>query len=188
MIKYEVIVIGCSMGGFSALETLLKELPAEFPLPIITVQHISSDSDNYLVKYLNEKCDIIVKEVEEKENLQPGTVYFPPPDFHVLIEEDKTFTLSVEDKVNFSRPSIDVLFETAAFCCKEKTIGIILTGGNGDGTEGLKLIKSKGGLTIVQDPNEAEVDIMPKIAISNVNPDYILKLKEISGLLINLVH
>lgn len=186
MPDFEVIVIGCSMGGLTALETLLRKLPEDFAIPVVVVQHISPQSDNFIVKYIDDKCNLHAKEIDEKEKLKPGTIYFPPPDFHILLEKDKTFTLSIEDKVNFSRPSIDVLFETAAFCCREKTIGIVLTGGNKDGAEGLKIIKSKGGMTIVQDPEEAEMNIMPKIAIKHVAPDFVAKLDEIAELLINI--
>jgi two-component system chemotaxis response regulator CheB len=184
MNNYKIIVIGCSMGGITALEKLLSPLPSSFSIPIVIVQHISPVSENYLVDILNDSCNLIVKEVDEKEKIKKGHIYIAPPDYHVLIETDFTFTLSLEDKVNFSRPSIDVLFETAADCCKNKTIGIILTGANNDGASGLKKIKNAGGITIVQEPIEAKISTMPKAAIKSTGPHYILKLEKITGLLI----
>ena len=186
MIQYELVVIGASAGGLTAIEQLLTPLPSKFKIPIVIVQHISPYSENYMVTLLNQKCNLKVKEADEKEDLASGMVYVAPPNFHVLIEEDKSISLSVDNKVNFSRPSIDVLFETAAEACKNRTIGIILTGGNQDGAMGLKAIKDKGGLTIVQSPKEAQVDIMPSIAIGATRPDHILTLDKISDLLIKI--
>ncbi len=186
MKKFELIVIGCSMGGLSALENLLKDFPADYPLPVVIVQHMLADADNYLVPILGEACQMKVKEVDEKEHPEGGVIYIAPPGFHVLLEKDATFTLSTEEKVNFSRPSIDILFETAADCCRDRTVGVILTGGNKDGAEGLKKIKMKGGLTIVQDPLEAEMDIMPAMAQEIATPQYVLKLHEIKDLLLKL--
>ena len=186
MARYKLVVIGASAGGLTALENLLTPLPENFAIPIILVQHISPDSENYMVTFLNEHCNLRVKEADEKEVVLPGTVYVAPPNFHVMIEEDFSITLSVEERVNFSRPSIDVLFETAAFSIHDHVIGIVLTGGNQDGAMGLKMIKESGGLTIVQAPEEAQVDIMPSAAISVAHPDYVLPLNEISELLIRL--
>jgi len=183
MSKYKLVVIGSSAGGLSALEKLLTPLPAGFSMPVVAVQHVSPHSENYMTTYLNEKCNLTVKEADEKELLKAGVVYIAPPNFHVLIEEDHTISLSVEEKVNFSRPSIDVLFETAADVFRNKVIGIVLTGGNQDGALGLKAIKDHGGLTIVQSPDEAHVDIMPNIAIKTTKPDYVLALDDISKLL-----
>ena len=186
MARYKLVVIGASAGGLSALEKLLTPLPANFNIPIIIVQHISPDSENYMVTLLNNKCHLHVKEADEKEIIKAGYVYIAPPNFHILIEEDHSISLSVEEHVNFSRPSIDVLFETAADVFKNRLIGIVLTGGNQDGAVGLKTIKDKGGLTIAQSPQEAQVNIMPSIAISTTHPDYVLTLNEISTLLIEL--
>lgn len=186
MARYKIVVIGASAGGLTAFETLLKPLPADFAIPIVIVQHVSPDSENYMVTYLNDHASLRVKEADEKEVVLPGSVYVAPPNFHVMIEEDLSITLSVEERVNFSRPSIDVLFETAAFSIRKDVIGIVLTGGNQDGAMGLKRIKETGGLTIVQSPDEAQVDIMPSAAISVVHPDYVLSLNEISELLIRL--
>ncbi len=186
MSKYKLIVIGASAGGLSALEKLLTPLPADFGIPIVVVQHVSPHSESYLPTYLNDRAQLKVKEADEKEVVKPGTVYIAPPNFHVLMEEDHSISLSVEEKVNFSRPSIDVLFETATDVFRNKLIGIVLTGGNQDGALGLKAIKDNGGLTIVQSPEEAQVSVMPDIAIKTTNPDHILPLEKISSLLIKL--
>ena len=156
--KYKAIVIGSSAGGLNALRTILTMLDADFNLPIIIVQHISPHSDNYITQYLDKLCNIKVKEADEKEVIKGGTVYFAPPNFHLMVEENFTLSLSTDDRVNYARPSIDVLFETASFAYGNKLIGIILTGANYDGAKGLNFIKKNGGLAIVQDPKTAEVD------------------------------
>ena len=184
--KYEAVVIGSSAGGMKALKTIFQGLDERFTLLVIVVQHISPNSDNYLVQYLKEFTWLGVKEADEKELPAPGMAYFASPNYHLLIEPDRSFTLSVEERVNYARPSIDVLFETAAEVYKERLIGIVLTGANDDGGRGLKKIKGFGGLTIVQDPATAEVDSMPKAAISMSKVDYILSLEKISELLNNL--
>ena len=127
-----------------------------------------------------------IKEAEEKENIQSGTIYFAPPNYHLLIEEDRSISLSNEEKVNYSRPSIDVLFESASDVYKSELIGIILTGANDDGAKGISCIESNGGLTIAQDPATAKYPIMPRSAIDTESVDYILPLEGIPVLLIKL--
>ncbi|MEA3495342.1 MAG: chemotaxis protein CheB [Bacteroidota bacterium] len=178
--SFNTIVIGASAGGIDALTKLLTALKSDLKLAVIVVQHISPYSDNFMVSHLNNICKLKVVEANEKDEIKSGTIYFAAPDYHLLVEEDKTFSLSAEEKVNFSRPSIDVLFETAADVYGENLIGIILTGANKDGSEGLKTIKKNGGFTIVQDPKCAEVDTMPIVAINTVDVDKILNIKEIS--------
>jgi two-component system, chemotaxis family, protein-glutamate methylesterase/glutaminase len=184
--KYRAVVIGASAGGMKAIKNLLCEIPKDFNLPIIIVEHISPHSENLWIKALNEDCHLLVKEAEEKEKIVRGTVYIAPPGYHLLIEKDFTFTITSDERVNFSRPSIDVLFETAADAFQQSLIGIILTGANYDGAEGLKMVKKNRGITIVQDPSEAEVDTMPIAAIMKVKPLHILNIKEIAKLLIQL--
>lgn len=184
--QYDAIVIGSSAGGLKALKTLLTMLEENFSIPIIIIQHTSPSSDNYITKYLNDLCQLEVKEADEKEVIKGGYVYFSPPNFHLLIEEDFTFSLSIEERVNYARPSIDVLFETAAYTYKEKLIGIVLTGANNDGAKGLHKIKELGGMTIVQDPKTAEVDSMPINAIKATKVDHILTLNAIGELLISI--
>lgn len=183
MKNHEVIVIGSSSGGITALEYLTPKLSLNF-ISIIIVQHIKNDLDNYLPIRLGKICKMRVKEAEENELIEQGSIYIAPPGYHLLVEYDKTFSLSVDEKVLFSRPSIDVLFECAAEVYLNKLIGIILSGANSDGSKGLNKIKKMGGLTIVQDPKTASSSYMPEAAIKHTDVDYILSLEEISKLLI----
>ena len=184
--KYEAIVIGTSSGGMNALKFLFSSLPVDFSIPIIIVQHISPRSDNQWIKLLNINSKLYLKEADEKEKIEHGKVYIAPPNYHLMIERNKTFSLTIDERVNYSRPSIDVLFESAAEAYKNKLIGIVLTGSNNDGTKGLKRIQECGGLTIVQDPETAESAYMPASAIAAIQPDYILSLEDITKLLIKL--
>ncbi|MDP2388208.1 MAG: chemotaxis protein CheB [Bacteroidota bacterium] len=186
--KFKAIVIGVSSGGITALKTLLPALPATFGIPVIIVQHLAFNSGDYWIEHLNEACEINIKEADEKEKIEKGMVYIAPPNYHLLIETDQTFSLSIDEKVNHARPSIDVLFESAAETFNQHLIGIVLTGLNNDGALGLKKIKEYGGTTIVQDPSTAESDIMPLSAIALSPVDYILPLNKISDLLIQLEH
>ncbi|TRX20687.1 chemotaxis protein CheB [Flavobacterium franklandianum] len=184
--SYEAIVIGVSSGGLKAMKIIFSHLPKGFKTPIIIVQHVSAHSDSLWIQLLNDTYTIDIKEADEKEKIEDGKVYFAPPNYHLLIEKDKTFSLTIDERVNYARPSIDVLFESAAEAYKNKLIGIILTGSNSDGTNGIKRIQECGGLTIVQDPKTAEAAYMPRSAIAAIQPDYILSLEEITALLIKL--
>jgi two-component system chemotaxis response regulator CheB len=184
--NYSAVVIGVSAGGMNALGAILPRLPANFPLPVIIVQHISSNSDAFMIRHFNSLSKITVKEADEKEPIKPGVAYFAPPNYHLLIEEDHTFSLSIEGRVNYSRPSIDVLFESALDAYCSKLIGIILTGANNDGSRGLKKIKDCGGLAIVQDPKTAEVSAMPEAALKISKIDHVLQLEEIAPFLIKI--
>ena len=184
--NYESVVIGVSSGGLNAMKIMFSLLPADFKMPIIIVQHISPRSENQWIELLNNKSKMRIKEADENEKIEPGIAYIAPPNYHLLVEKDKTFSLTVTERVNYARPSIDVLFESAAEAYKNKLIGVILTGSNNDGTKGIKRIKEYGGLTIAQDPETAESSYMPASAIAATKPDYILSLKDISSLLIKL--
>jgi len=184
--SYRAIVIGASAGGMKALQIILKSLPEDYSLPIMIVQHMHPESDEYMTKILNDECLLTVKQADEKECVKPGTVYFAPPNYHLLVEADKTLSLTVNERVCFARPSIDVLFETAADAYGDTLIGIILTGGNYDGSRGLKQVKEVGGLTIVQDPKSAEAESMPREAIAAARVDYILPLRKIGPFLVEL--
>jgi two-component system chemotaxis response regulator CheB len=184
--KYEAIVVGVSSGGMNALKFIFSALPADFSLPIIIVQHISAYSDNGWIKILNKKSNLTIKEADEKEKIETGKVYIAAANYHLLIENDKTFSLTIDEHVNFARPSVDVLFESAADAYKEKLIGVVLTGSNNDGTKGIKRIKELGGMAIIQDPETAESSIMPASAIAAIQPDYILSLEKIVQLLIKI--
>jgi len=182
----DAVVIGVSAGGMTALGILLPYFPVHYDLPVIIVQHSHPGSDDFLTQYLNDKCRLMVKQAEEKEPILPGTIYFAPPNYHLLIEMDRSFSLSVEEPVNFARPSIDVLFETAAEVYGSKLMGVILTGASADGARGLVKIKDAGGITVVQDPRTAEAGIMPKSAISAGEVDFILPLEAIGKFLARL--
>jgi two-component system chemotaxis response regulator CheB len=176
---YEIVLVGVSAGGFKAIPKLLGSLDAPFPLPVVIVQHEAHDAGDFFSLYLNNCCSLTVKQADEKEVIVPGTVYVAPPGYHLLVEEDHTFSLSTDDPVNYARPSIDVLFEAAADVYGRKTIGIILTGANSDGARGLKKIKDAGGLAIVQDPATAETGFMPKAALAMTQVDKVLPLDRI---------
>lgn len=183
---YEIVVIGCSVGGMRALEAILSKLPLCYNLAVVVVQHRLADPDSFFVTHLANCCEVNVKEAEEKEVLISGTVYIAPAGYHLLIEEDKTFSLSIDPLINYSIPSIDVLFETAAEVYEEKVVGVVLTGANSDGAEGLATIKKYGGLTIVQDPETAEGSAMPRFAIEKAKIDYIIPLGKIGDFLVQL--
>jgi two-component system chemotaxis response regulator CheB len=183
---YEAVVIGASAGGTQALQQILPRLPAQFPFPIIIAQHLHPLQDGAAVIHYNGGCALTVKDADEKEAIRPGFVYFAPPNYHLLIETEHTFSLSIDPKVHFTRPSVDVLFESAADAYGAKLIGIVLSGANQDGAAGLRCIQRRGGLTIVQDPAEAEVGYMPRAAIEAAAPKYILSPAAIGALLIEL--
>ena len=186
IMHYEAIVIGVSAGGMNAMKILFSLLPEDFRIPIVIVQHISPRSDNQWIKFLNNQSNLNIKEADEKEKIEPGNVYIAPSNYHLLVEKNKTFSLTIDERVNFARPAIDVLFESAAEAYKNKLIGVILTGSNNDGTKGIKRIKDCGGLAIIQDPETAESAYMPASAIAAVQADYILPLDGIINLLIEI--
>lgn len=184
--RYEAIVIGLSSGGMNALKLLFSLLPMSFNIPIIIVQHVSALSDNQWIKLLNDKSNLNIKEADEKEKIENGTVYIAPANYHLLIEQNKTFSLTIDERVNYARPSIDVLFESAAEVYEDKLIGVILTGSNNDGSKGVKRIKDCGGFVIIQKPETAESAFMPSSAIATTIPDAVKSLEEIIELLINI--
>jgi two-component system chemotaxis response regulator CheB len=184
---YEAIVIGVSSGGLKALKLIFSSLSSDFPVPIIVVQHVGPRSENSWIKLLTDSCNIPIKEADEKEKIRNGIIYIAPSNYHLMIEMDKTFALTIDERVNFARPSIDVLFESAAEAYKEKLIGIILTGANNDGSRGVKRIKELGGMVIIQDPETAESPLMPKSAIAAIQPDYILSLDQIGKQIIKIM-
>jgi len=181
------VVIGVSAGGIEALKVILTPLPASFPLPIAIVQHRDERSDDFLAEYLNRLSALAVSEAEDKEPLCAGHAYLAPAGHHLLLESDRSFSLSVDPRVNYSCPSIDVLFESAADAFEESLIGIVLTGANADGAQGLKAIKARGGLTIVQDPQTAQAAAMPRAALAATAVDYLVDLSEIAPLLLQIV-
>jgi len=184
--KYKAIVIGVSAGGLEALKEILPELPRDFPAPIIVVQHRHPFSDDSLEKAMDDICQIKIRQINDKTLLESGVAYFAPPNYHVMIEEDMTFSLTLDPPVNYSRPSIDILFESASDIFGKHLVGIILTGANKDGSQGLAMIQKRGGLIIVQDPETASVDAMPLAAIAATQVNYILRLEVIAEMLIQL--
>ena len=180
------IVVGVSAGGIQALSTILPTLSADFSFPIVIVQHRLHDDNDFLVEHLNKLCSIHVKEASLREHIEPGCVYFSPSGYHLLIERTKQFSLSVDLPVHFAIPSIDVLFQSAANAYGNGLVGIVLTGANADGSDGLKSIKDQGGLTLVQDPQTADSPEMPRAAIEKVSVDHVLSLEEIGPFLMQL--
>ncbi len=185
--SYELVVIGTSAGGLNALQKILSGLAKDFNLPIVIVQHRLPVADEFMVFTLQESCDLQVKEVDQSDWIEPGWVYLAPANYHVLVERDKQLSLSIDEKVCYSRPSIDVLFETAANAYEHRLIGIILTGANQDGTDGMIKIKEKGGLTLAQDPETAEVEVMPRAPIERGVVDEILSLEAIARYLNRII-
>lgn len=183
---YELVVIGTSYGGLQAVSTLLGGLPADFGAAIVVVQHRSKDSDETLVHLLQDHSRLPVREAEDKERIEPRTVYVAPPDYHTLVERGE-LALSVDAPVVFSRPSIDVLFETAAEAYGARAIGVVLTGANADGSMGLRRIQQLGGYTIVQDPSTALGRTMPQAAVAAVRVDAVLPIELIADQLVELV-
>lgn len=187
MQRYDAVVIGVSAGGMKALRVILAELKSGLPAPIIIVQHRMESPDNYLITYLDQRCRLKVKEAEEKERIDAGTVYIAPANYHLLVEKDGTFSLTVDELVSYSRPSVDVLFETAAKAYRDRLIGVILTGANSDGSAGIKQVKTTGGLTIAQDPGSAFSPVMPQAAIDTGSVDFVLELEDIPVFLTDLL-
>ncbi len=180
----KAVVIGGSAGAFEVLLNLLSKLPKTYHLPIICVMHMHPSDDGELASFLNEQSSLMVKQAEEKEHICPGFVYIAPADYHLLVEHNKTFSLSIDEKVNYSRPSIDVLFESAAFAYMKNLTGIILSGSNHDGANGISKIKQYDGCTIAQSPLSAKYKIMPQAAIDTGDIDFIFSIPEIMDMLL----
>jgi two-component system, chemotaxis family, protein-glutamate methylesterase/glutaminase len=186
-IRYKIVVVGASLGGLRALGILLSGLPEDFALPVAIVQHRGSDLDNTLTPILQRHSALPVGEAEDKEVIRAGHVYLSPANYHLLVEKGN-FALSTDAAVVYARPSIDVLFESAAETYEEGVIGVLLTGANTDGAQGLAKIKEHGGISVVQEPSTAESSIMPKAAIAKSVIDRVLPLSEIAPFLVNLLN
>jgi len=183
---FDAVVIGVSMGGLQALKAILPHLPKGFVIPVIIVLHQSTAIGSSLADLLDGMFEIDVKEAELNEKIQAGIVYVSSPGYHLLIEQDKTFALSIDPPVNFSIPSIDVLFESAAEAYGDSLVGIILTGASADGSQGLKILGQLGGLTVVQDPVTADAKTMPEAAIATAEVRYIIPLDEMGEFILRL--
>lgn len=187
MALIEAVVIGVSAGAIEALSVLLPVLPANYGLPILIVIHLPPDRDSIVAELFQAKCKVRVKEAEATEPIEAGTVYLAPPDYHLLVEQNRCLTLSADEPVLFSRPSIDVLFESAADAYGPNLLGIVLTGANTDGAQGLRAICAAGGTAIVQDPNTALAPAMPEAAIKACPAAHVMNLEGISNYLQRLV-
>lgn len=182
----EAIVIGASAGGVEALLNILSPLREGFVLPIIVVLHLPDERRSQLVEVFARRVSMPVEEAGDKTHVEAGTLYFATPGYHLSVEQDRSFSLSLEDRVHYSRPSIDFLFESAADAYGSSLAAVLLTGANRDGARGLAQVKHRGGLTIVQDPHEAQVATMPLAALDIHQPDHILPIRGIGRLLAEL--
>jgi two-component system chemotaxis response regulator CheB len=181
--RVDAIVMGASAGGIEALMMLLPALSAAFRIPVFIVLHLPRDRPSLLAQIFSQKCALPVCEAGDKEPVRPGTVYFAPPDYHLLIDEGPCLALSADELVNYSRPSVDVLFESAADVYGARLLGIVLTGANEDGSEGLAAIHAAGGITIVQQPGSAQVKQMVAAALNRNPASYVLDLEGIAAVL-----
>jgi len=185
-VAYEIVVIGASLGGLRALDALLAGLPADFPLPVVVAQHRSSDSDDLLGVLLQRGSPLPVCEAEDKQVLAPGCVYLSPANYHLLVEKGH-LALSTEAPVMYARPSIDILFESAAAAYAQGVIGVLLTGASADGAQGLAEIKMRGGMVLVQEPATAQSPVMPEAALAASEVDRVLPLSDIAPFLMQRV-
>lgn len=180
---HKAVVIGASAGALEALSGILPSLPDDFDLPVLVVVHVPPDRRSVLAELFQAKCRIPVREAEDKEPISAGTIYFAPPDYHLLVEMDKSLALSSDEAVLFSRPSIDVLFETAAEAYGSDLIAVILSGANSDGSKGLSAVIQAGGTALIQDPTSAFASAMPSAAIAACPDGRIMSLDRIAGYL-----
>jgi two-component system chemotaxis response regulator CheB len=182
----EAVVVGASAGGVEAMLTVLGSLPSGFALPLIVLLHMPEGRRSELSTVFERRLRRPVREVDDKAMVEKGFIYVAPPSYHLSIEQDRSFSLSVEPRVHHSRPSIDVLFESAADAYGQALAGVLMTGASQDGASGLLAIHHTGGLTVVQDPHEAKVSTMPEAALRLFKPDHILTLQGIGELLADL--
>lgn len=180
MDRYRLVLIGGSAGSVNVLLKIIPSLRADLDLPLVIILHRRAGNDSLLTELIAARTSLRVKELEEKEFLTPGTIYISPPSYHTLIEKDESFSLDASEKVNFSRPAIDVTFESAAAVYGKELFALLLSGANSDGTLGLIEIKQHGGLVAVQDPESAVVSFMPHHAQEHAEVELSLKIEEIA--------
>ena len=180
---FRAVVMGASAGGLKALTAVLSRLPETFALPVLVVQHLHASDDGRFAEHLDSLVSVAVKEARDKETICPGQVYLAPANYHMLVEREETIALSVDDRVNWSRPSIDVLFESAAAVWGRSLIGVILSGANHDGAAGMSAIVDQGGVAIAQDPATADRPEMPSAAIAGTRSATVLPPSRIGDLL-----
>jgi two-component system chemotaxis response regulator CheB len=179
----DAVVIGCSAGGLQALQQILACLPTDLGVAIVIVSHAGPESLSLLPEIIGHHCRLPVSEAEEREPVLPGRIYFAPPNYHLLIEPDRTFRLSVDAPVCHVRPAADVLFISAADVYRRRLAGLVLTGANADGARGLRAIADAGGMCLVQDPETAVADAMPRAALIAVPDAKVLRLDAMPGVL-----
>lgn len=179
----QAVVIGCSAGGLAALHVLLGGLSGPLPVPMVVVCHSGSEDMRMFCELLASRSGQAVREAEERQLPEPGQVYVAPSGYHLLVEHNGRFALSVDPRVAFSRPSIDVLFESAAEVWRESLVAVLLTGANSDGAEGCARVRACGGTVVIQDPRTAQVPVMPEAALELAGADHCLPLSEIPKLL-----
>ena len=184
--KREIVVIGASAGALDALSRVLPLLPASYRLPILITVHLPAGKSNLMIELLQAKCALPVREAEDKQPIEPGVIAFAPPDYHLLVESNGRLSLSVDEPVHFSRPAIDPLFESAADVYGEGTIGVILTGASEDGAAGLRAIEVARGLPLVQEPDTAEAETMPRAALARCIDPFVLRLEQIAATLVEV--
>lgn len=179
----KLLLIGGSAGSLQVILSILMAMGKEYPMPVLVVLHRNNVFESSLEDLLSSRTRLSIKEVEEKEPILPRTVYLCPADYHVLVEKDHTFSLDYSERVNYSRPSIDVTFKSAADVYGAGLVALLLSGGNADGTEGLQYVQECGGFTIVQDPLTAEVPYMPQQALLRMKVDLVIPTEELPGLI-----
>lgn len=184
-VRPEAVVIGASAGAVDALSSLLPALPGDAAIPFIVVVHVPADGPALLVEIFSRKCALPVRQPVDKEPIGPG-IWFAAPDYHLLVESGRTFAMSLDSPENFSRPSIDVLFESAADVYGRALAGVILTGASSDGARGARRIREAGGLVLVQEPATAEVALMPRAAIDEGSPQLVAPLPVLAEVLRNI--
>lgn len=181
----DAVAIGASAGGIEALGLLLPALPADLLPAVVVVLHLPGDAPGLLAELFGSRCKVPVRDAVDKEPVAPGTVYFAPAGYHLLVEVERSFALSIDEPVNYVRPSIDLLFESAARAYREALLGIVLTGANADGAQGLMRIRSAGGTAWIQSPAEAASNTMPRAALEAAGADEVLTLLEMQSRLAN---
>lgn len=186
--KYKAITIGVSKGGLEALISVLRSIPKDFPIPLIIAQHLSTTRVSGLALLLNAQTNITVQEARSSDKLMPATVYIAPSGCHLLVEPGETLYLSYKGPVNHATPSIDMLFKSASAVYGDSLVGVVLTGANSDGSQGLKIIKDTGGLAVVQDPKTAEADSMPRAAMAACSVDHSIALQDMGAFLTGLTY
>ena len=184
--KPGIIVIGGSAGSLDIVLKIVPTLPPSLNVAVVIILHRKLSNDTVLVDLLSTRTPWLVKEADEKEPLLPNVIYVAPADYHLLIEHDHTFSLDASEKINYSRPSIDVTFESASEVYQDATLGMLLSGANADGTTGLQIIKEANGKVVIQDPHTAGVPYMPQQALNNVEPDLIVNENNLDQLAVFL--